>query len=435
MKFGKEVLNIVRRVSQTGAHHNANILETTTNSAINIFSLITIIFSLLSMVVYNHTLSVELFMIHILLISIGMISLFLASKGNFDFARLTVIIGIPTIQAFNAWYFTPPGEGLIFIIILFLFILPVYYTRVLHRFLLTLYLGILIGLVAYRYGYLSNRHIVFNIFVFVTTVIIGLEITFRYIRNSYQNLLNRNDEVLQYSLELEMKNTQLKDLLDKNKMKTNLLGALSHDLKGPAISFNNLSQNISYLIENQEYEDLQKLGDYYSTIGLKLFGEIDRLLNWVIAQKEEITVNIQEVNVFFLVNKIHENLAVLSNRNVLFNFQRLSRKLVLNTDENILTMILNNLLSNAFRYSRKNSTIYVYDKIIDGNLIICIKNEGEAIKDNIIVQAKTNFYTESKGGHGLGLAICLSMVKVISGSITITRLDDKYNCVSVILPQ
>ncbi len=115
-----------------------------------------------------------------------------------------------------------------------------------------------------------------------------------------------------------------------------------------------------------------------------------------------------------------------------------------NTDFSSLRKILNNLISNAFKYTPEGGRIEVETRVEDENLIVAVYNTGKGIaekdRERIFNRYSVLDNVEEKAvkgltsRNGLGLAICHSMVKMLHGHIAIESEVGSYARFVVSLP-
>ena len=94
--------------------------------------------------------------------------------------------------------------------------------------------------------------------------------------------------------------------------------------------------------------------------------------------------------------------------------------ITLQTDRNLLTRAVTNLISNAYRYGRANGHIWVTLRREDAQILLSVKDDGIGIAPENLEKIWNRFYQEdvsrsentADGEHGLGLG--LSMVKEIA---------------------
>jgi signal transduction histidine kinase len=102
-------------------------------------------------------------------------------------------------------------------------------------------------------------------------------------------------------------------------------------------------------------------------------------------------------------------------------------------------MILNNLLSNAFNYQRKNAEDKFVDvdiSIVNNNAIITVKDNGIGIHESHINNIFTMFYraTSEETGSGLGLYNVKDALNKLNGAIEVTSKVNEGTTFKVIIP-
>lgn len=108
------------------------------------------------------------------------------------------------------------------------------------------------------------------------------------------------------------------------------------------------------------------------------------------------------------------------------------------TDEVLFSLILNNLLSNAFKYSPFDMPITVSSDLHGDTLYLQIQNFGEPIPDNEKVKLFEPFFrgsnTKNAKGFGLGLTVVKKAVEYLKGSINLQSSSETGTIFSIILP-
>jgi len=187
------------------------------------------------------------------------------------------------------------------------------------------------------------------------------------------------------------------------------LTSLTHELKTPlsviigyleTINLNNLSNK-----ENQNYLDI---------INAKTF-QIRDLIDQTLKLAEIESLSIQKISndLHFLLEKSLDNYSILfKKKGVQLHIDiSASREIFFDFTPNDFDFILNNLLSNALKYTPVGKNVYVTAKTLNNKISIIIKDEGIGISQTDLDKITTKFFRADQsrnsetGGHGLGLAI------------------------------
>ena len=122
----------------------------------------------------------------------------------------------------------------------------------------------------------------------------------------------------------------------------------------------------------------------------------------------------------FLQQRIALFEGIVENKNLFIEID--ADEVCLEIDREDLIRLFDNLLSNAFKYAPKNSTV----KITLNKNFFCIENEGEIKNINKLTH---KFYreNESEGGFGLGLYIVKTIADEYSFKLKIENKNKKVN--------
>ena len=240
----------------------------------------------------------------------------------------------------------------------------------------------------------------------------------------------KRKNTVKYTQELEEKNKQIQlqneaileqthHLEEINKVKDRLFSIVSHDLKDSISSikgFLDLLKDDS--ISKEEFNELiPELSENANNASLLLFN----LLNWSKSQMQNLEprpelINIQDI--------FHEKLKLIE--------QKLEQKRIVMIDEtqrdfvyadkSMVEIVIQNLLTNAVKFSRTGDIITISNKDYNGKSLLCIEDTGVGIsKENICKLFQNNNFTtigtKNEKGTGLGLTICKELVELNKGRI------------------
>ncbi|KIN71077.1 PAS domain-containing sensor histidine kinase [Sulfitobacter guttiformis] len=138
----------------------------------------------------------------------------------------------------------------------------------------------------------------------------------------------------------------------------------------------------------------------------------------------EMDFELKDVDLAALVKEVNEANAMLQQRfGVQVEIMGLDVALPFRTDPNRFIQVLTNLLSNAYKFSKPNSTIFIDVADEGAQVRVSVKDEGQGIpaEDQHKLFNRFSDMANSdralKGGTGLGLNICKAIVENMGGSI------------------
>lgn len=221
------------------------------------------------------------------------------------------------------------------------------------------------------------------------------------------------------------------------RMKAELITNVSHDLKTPLTSI------ITYVdllkSEGLASENSQKYLDIIDTKSQRLQTLTEDLFEAAKASSGNIAVNFNKINV---VSLIDQGLGELSDKiessGLIFKTNFSSDKLFVKADGKLLWRIIENLISNVFKYALPGSRVYIDTAGINSNIIISIKNisahELNIPAEELLERFKRGDDSRSSEGSGLGLSIVKSLTELQGGSFSVVIDGDLFKA-TVVMPE
>lgn len=153
---------------------------------------------------------------------------------------------------------------------------------------------------------------------------------------------------------------------------------------------------------------------------------------------------IKSYNINDICTEIVESFTDLAEENHINFSLDIPSSVIWNSDKSCIIKILNNLTSNAFKYTSENGLISIMVRVENDELVFDVYNTGKGIKKEdipyifnryaILDSVKTNSVKGLSSRNGLGLAICKSMVELLEGRIDVESEVGKYARFIVRLP-
>ena len=213
------------------------------------------------------------------------------------------------------------------------------------------------------------------------------------------------------------------------RLKTELITNVSHDIKTPLTSI------ISYV-------DLLKREGLQSKNAPKYLDVLDRKSNRLKTLTEDlfeaakvtsgnIAVNFQKVNINDLISQILGELdEKIIESKLDFIVNATGEKIFANADGRLLSRVMENLLSNIFKYALKASRVYIDISATKGEVSVCFKNvssyELNIPVDELMERFKRGDESRNSEGNGLGLSIAQSLMELQKGVLKISIDGDLF---------
>lgn len=225
--------------------------------------------------------------------------------------------------------------------------------------------------------------------------------------------------------------------MKSERLKTELIVNVSHDIKTP------LTSVITYVDllrkENINSESARKYIDVIAGKSNRLKTLIDDLFDASKAASGNITVNLDEVDINALITQGFGELdEQIKSSSLDFKVNMPEGKITAYADGRLTWRVLENLLSNVFKYSLANSRVYIDVSEDEQNAYIEIKNisatELNIPEDEIMERFKRGDESRGSEGSGLGLDIAKSLMLCQNGELTI-KIDGDLFKVKLRLPK
>lgn len=254
-------------------------------------------------------------------------------------------------------------------------------------------------------------------------------------QKSYQNkLANINNELEQ---KVNSRTIELKNILTE---KDNILSIAAHDLKNPLTGLILQTEIIRKLIKNTSYELALEHLFSIERISSQMKDIIDKILNLNKIDSGKIELYLEKFDLNLLIDELYDDYfkkASLKKINLLISKNNLS---YINTDKSIIYQILENLISNAIKYTNSHKNIYLSFTYKENLLELIIKDEGIGIKSNELPHIFNRFAgisnkpTAGESSTGLGLSIVKKYVEMLNGEIEVESKVDIGTCFKLKIP-
>ena len=235
--------------------------------------------------------------------------------------------------------------------------------------------------------------------------------------------------------------TQNRELQRVDEAKNEFLGSLSHELKTPLAAILGFTQvlkrNSSGALGEKQIGQL----DIIDRNGLRLNTLISDLLDLSKIQGRKIHLTKEQVEISAFLHQVVDGFeTILNGKQQAATLDIQHDSAWLSFDQTRISQVLSNLLSNASKYSPKDSSITVTSRIEGDECVISVSDEGAGIRQEDQDQLFTLFYrtpdaqNSSTSGTGIGLFVSKQIVDLHGGSITLESSPGNGTTVTMRLP-
>src|SRR3990167_2903527 len=216
----------------------------------------------------------------------------------------------------------------------------------------------------------------------------------------------------------------LEELKELNELKNQFLGMASHDIKGPIGRIEKLTEELLLKKEKswtpEQLEHLKKVKQEAEVV----FNLISDLLNVVKIEAGKVGVEFQKVNVEKLIEEVFKMNEMAAGAKKLHIKTVIDPKVpeVL-ADPLRLLEVLENLITNAMKFSKSGGDITIQLKKVKKGIEITISDQGVGIPEKELPRLFDRFArlspqpTAGEKGTGLGLSICKQIIDLHKGTI------------------
>lgn len=219
------------------------------------------------------------------------------------------------------------------------------------------------------------------------------------------------------------KQEQIRREIEKEKMRANLLRAVSHDIRTPLTS---IAGSAAGIIENKDVLTNEQ--------EMELLNNIQEDAQWLVRIVENL-LSITRMNSENAKLETQEELAeeVISGAIVKIQKRFPEISVCANTPDDVILVpmdailieqVLLNLMENAVIHGKKTTELLVNLVIKNEKAVFTVEDDGEGIKESILpvifegtIGSRDESESDKKRNMGIGLSVCLSIIKAHKGTM------------------
>jgi len=257
-----------------------------------------------------------------------------------------------------------------------------------------------------------------------------------------QKIAEANNKLHATELELDAAKKKLAQYEEKAKkaekasqMKSLFLANMSHEIRTPLNAIEGFSR---IMAETDSPDERMKYMEIVESNNNRLMALINDILDLSRVEAGEIAIKKSMTDLNELCHGLQNIFKFRCPDTLKLIWNRPNMNVVLNTDQNRVTQVFSNLISNALKHTTEGNITYGYRLINDGQEVeFFVSDTGSGIDpDDLkhIFDAYVSRDAESQAGYGLGLTLCKTIVERMEGTISVQSELGKGSTFRFILP-
>ena len=255
-------------------------------------------------------------------------------------------------------------------------------------------------------SYLIIVILVIFIILFMTTLMIRIRNELKLRRMAENELFAKSEELNQL-----------------NKSRNMLYSIIAHDLRSPFQPILTLAEILHSDYEILKPEQIKDYAGKLNSVGRGVLALLDNLLEWTKVQTGSMNFNPES----FLLRERAEcafyNLRLSAEVKKIMLINEIDKTLTVYADMNMVLSIIQNIVSNAIKFTPLEGTIKIMSKKENNHVLVSVEDDGIGMT---LAQQKMIFKkgshhstpgTNRESGSGLGLLLCKELVEIHGGKI------------------
>lgn len=239
-------------------------------------------------------------------------------------------------------------------------------------------------------------------------------------KRAESQLKNYVNELALLNKQLAASETELKEI---NANKDKFFSIIAHDLRSPFTSLLGLADLMLEDFEQEDKDDLKVYAERIHKSAHNVYNLLENLLQWSRLQSGRLDRNPER---FDLSEVVHQTLSLLkanAENKTIHLVNEVASKTFVNADRHMIFSVMQNLLSNSIKFTKKGGHVIVNAKFRDGDYEVTVRDNGIGIDPDVMEKLfridvhHSSAGTANEPGSGLGLVLSKELISQNSGKI------------------
>ncbi|MDE5605444.1 MAG: HAMP domain-containing protein [Eubacterium sp.] len=215
---------------------------------------------------------------------------------------------------------------------------------------------------------------------------------------------------------------------------------ISHELRTPVSTI--LAQSELTLSKERSTEEYVKSLNVIKRQSLRMKNIVEEMLRFSHLEKLKEIPDSQEFDLSLLLENIMEEQLTRDVRSITIE-SVVEPDIIINGNSDMIYQLVNNLISNAYKYGKDNGRILVSLNQKDDEIYLSVQDDGIGIEKEMQKKIFSRFFqadnartaTDSKYSVGLGLSIVSQIAKLHRGYVKVESEIDKGSIFTFVIPK
>ena len=216
-------------------------------------------------------------------------------------------------------------------------------------------------------------------------------------------------------------NTMAEELSGVETLRADFIANVSHEMKTPI----SVMQNYGTLLQIPDLEEVKRI-EYAKGVAegsRRLADMMTNILKLNKLEKQQIYPKTEEYDLGEQLCKCLLQFENIWEEKHIELETDIAENIKINTDEELLSLVWNNLFSNAFKFTPEGGTVSLVLEATEHHAIVKVKDTGCGMSPEIGAHIFEKFYqgdtSHAMQGNGLGLALVKRVVDILQGEISV----------------
>lgn len=253
------------------------------------------------------------------------------------------------------------------------------------------------------------------------------------LEEAYEEISKKNSELATQKKQIQVQAEEInqsnqkilkknEELIELNTEKNNLIHIVAHDLKSPLNQIKGLISLIKFNPDQLSADSVQCL-EMMDTSANRLNEMIAKILDVKAIEEKKLNINLEQVNLSALARECTRRYSLTADEKGIKLEEDIAEEVYAEIDQGFITQALENLLSNALKFSESNTAVNFKLVRKKGNVLIAVSDQGPGITEEDKEKLFKKFQklsaqpTGNETSTGLGLSIVKKFVEAVGGEI------------------